>query len=146
MDHTGEVRLRPHHLLCLQGFQGYGYDDGLVAHLRKITDRLARDNPPVRIVSGADDVCACCSRLSPEGVCDGEAAIAQMDANALRVYGIAYGDAHPWRDWLSRVNAPGVRCVLREKVCAGCQWITVCLWYNPDETTATDNMTKKERD
>ena len=34
------IHLRPHHLLCTQGYSGKGYDENFVAHMNKVLPEL----------------------------------------------------------------------------------------------------------
>jgi hypothetical protein len=41
---SAPINIRVHHLLCMQGFQGYGYNDDFATHLKNIIERF-RKNP-----------------------------------------------------------------------------------------------------
>jgi len=61
------IRLRGHHLLCLQGFQGLGYDDRSVARLHELYGAIEADpSTPVEVVEGPDAMCEPCPHLSGE--------------------------------------------------------------------------------
>ena len=49
--------IRPHHMLCMQFFEGKGYSDGFVASMAAIKEKLEKEDPQVEIVEGTDDVC-----------------------------------------------------------------------------------------
>ena len=55
--------LRGHHLLCLQGFQGYGYDEDFVKNMREINRIRKLDDTAVSITNEADDICKACPNL-----------------------------------------------------------------------------------
>ena len=59
-----KLTLRGHHLLCLQGFQGYGYDDKFVKNMSYINNLRKSENTTVSITNKADDICRCCPNLS----------------------------------------------------------------------------------
>ena len=42
------IVLRPHHLLCTQGYSGHGYDDAFVEHMNDVVHQL-REVPGTRI-------------------------------------------------------------------------------------------------
>ena len=52
--------IRPHHMLCLQFFEGKGYSDEFITNMADIKNILDRENPYVEIVSGVDDLCVKC--------------------------------------------------------------------------------------
>ena len=43
------IHLRPHHLLCTQGYSGKGYDESFVAHMNEVVHEL-RNVPGTKIM------------------------------------------------------------------------------------------------
>ena len=118
----GDVKLRPHHLLCIQGFRGQGYSARFVANLARLIDRLQTDpDLQVRIVAGADDVCLACPHLSLGDCRCSDLNVDDLDRKISDQLGIAEGDAGTWPSFLN---------VLKQKVashqindfCTGCRW------------------------
>jgi len=55
------LKIRAHHLCCIQGFQGYGYSPIFVANLRVvISDIKAFPSRPLELISECDVVCESC--------------------------------------------------------------------------------------
>lgn len=50
------IRLRPHHLLCLQTYAGKGYTPAFTANYDLIAARLS-NGEDIEIVEGPDDIC-----------------------------------------------------------------------------------------
>ena len=50
------IRLRPHHLLCLQTYAGKGYTPAFTANYDLIAARLSQGEE-IEIVEGPDDIC-----------------------------------------------------------------------------------------
>jgi len=58
------MRLRPHHLLCTQGYSGKGYSDDFVQNMTAITNRLRNEaGIVINIVFSTDDICAKCPQM-----------------------------------------------------------------------------------
>ena len=84
------VRLRPHHLLCLQNFRGKGYSPAFVEKMTEASaclglspgDRSDRQSPgaAILLVQGADDLCKSCPNCI-EGQC-ASLKPARFDANS----------------------------------------------------------------
>ena len=55
------IRLRPHHLLCTQGYSGEGYNESFVAHMNEVVEQL-RNVPGTKITLtfSTDTLCSCC--------------------------------------------------------------------------------------
>ncbi len=60
-DLPSPIRIRAHHLLCLQGFQGFGYSEEFIAQMRRV-HRLLRMKPDtdIQVLIGADILCEHC--------------------------------------------------------------------------------------
>ena len=55
--------LRGHHLLCLQGFQGYGYDEDFIRNMDEINQIRKLGDTTIQITNEADDICKACPNL-----------------------------------------------------------------------------------
>ena len=74
------IRLRPHHLLCTQGYSGKGYDEKFVLNMTLITDRMRTDpDLKVQIVFSTDDICRFCPRKRGEGICANDKKVLSFD-------------------------------------------------------------------
>jgi hypothetical protein len=124
------VRLRPHHLNCLQGFTGHGYDEAFTARLRAIAEAVNADvAAPVTLVDGLDDVCAACPHATG-GACTapggGEEAVAAHDAAVLAALGLRAGDVTSFAAVKARLAGDPAA---RDRVlawCRDCRWIALC--------------------
>jgi hypothetical protein len=118
-------RFRGHHLICLQFFNGDGYDENFIKNLR---DTLSRaDGELVTVGWGADDICASCLYLR-DGKCgqsDGaDTVILQMDRKALELLGISIGKRVMW-DML-RGEMQNVFPQWFSFYCRECEWRDAC--------------------
>jgi hypothetical protein len=123
------VRLRGHHFICLQFFEGWGYSEEFVENLREVVGR-ATDRPAI-LVAGADDVCSSCDGLGRDGTCQdpqaGEIEVNRIDGIAWGVLGIAPGDLLSLADARERLVGDAVSAGRwRFDACDGCTWETTC--------------------
>ena len=67
------MKLRFHHLLCILGFRGLGYDEKFIKGMKRIVQKI-KENPHVEIelIRGCDDICAACP-FNIDGLCENEA-------------------------------------------------------------------------
>ncbi|HEX3014471.1 MAG TPA: DUF1284 domain-containing protein [Methanobacterium sp.] len=55
------MKIRAHHLLCMQGFQGYGYSEDFSKNMAEIIEILQNfPKHKIEIIAGTDVICAFC--------------------------------------------------------------------------------------
>lgn len=114
-----QVRLRPHHLLCLQNYQGKGYDEAFVRNMNGIVGRLSESPDTwVRLVSGGDDVCACCPNYTEQ--CRSEKKVLRFDRNARDMFDLEE-DLYRWEE-LCRIVRTDLTPEKMKQICGGCEW------------------------
>ncbi|NTW28811.1 MAG: DUF1284 domain-containing protein [Coriobacteriia bacterium] len=128
-DTAAPPRLRGHHLICLQFFRGEGYSEAFVANLADVVMRANAE--PALVVQGADDVCAACPGLGPDGTCRdpeaGETEVRRLDALALETLGLAEDDRVSLSQARKRLTGNPARIARwRAEACVGCAWESVC--------------------
>ncbi len=75
------MRIRPHHLLCLQTWVGRGYSEAFTENMNRIAAKLRKHPEEMVILSaGADDICAACPNLLADGRCRSEEKVRRFDA------------------------------------------------------------------
>ncbi len=135
-------RIRPHHLLCIQNYIGYGYSEEFTAHMDEICEELKGD-PKIVIHKGCDDVCTACphnsidhhnsngtedpkSAAGTEGACTSLDKVDRMDGMVLDICGLDYGDVISWNEVtaLARERIFGVGRF--DEICKECQWFETC--------------------
>lgn len=115
------VRLRGHHLLCLQGFRGYGYSETFTRELAAIVAALVADPETlVTVVAGPDAVCAHCP--APDNHHCRTRRTELRDQRVLSRLGWRVGDELPWSAVLRRL-AERVRPSDLDHLCRSCPWL-----------------------
>lgn len=121
--------LRGHHLLCLKGFQGYGYDGYFVENMIKVNSIRKDDTTIVSLTDEADDLCAHCPNLK-DGLCDNELhneTIRKMDNEVLK-------KLDPSKEYNSIELFNEIDEIFNSeesvsKICFNCLWHEKCLFY-----------------
>lgn len=127
------LRIRAHHLLCMQGFQGYGYSQNFVDNMTEIINNI-KSTPGllVEIISECDSVCLCCPH-NVGGVCskepDSREKIKKMDMEVLRRLDINEGAKIFAKDIFGLVNTKLKRISDAIEICGDCSWRAQCTWY-----------------
>jgi hypothetical protein len=122
-------RLRGHHFICLQFYGGEGYSPAFVENLVSVVERVGAS--AAVLVEGADDVCAACPNVAPDGTCvdpdTGEEQIRQIDALAREVLEVEVGARLSLEDARELLAAHAIGAGRwRFEACVGCQWEDIC--------------------
>jgi len=122
------IRIRAHHLLCLQGFQGYGYDQEFTIWMGKIIQTLKSDpSTKIEIVNDADDICTNCPNLI-EKQCVDHLKINKMDANVIGAISLEENQILTIKTALQIINME-LNSEAIKSVCEGCVWMDKCLFF-----------------
>ena len=121
--------LRGHHLLCLKGFQGYGYDDAFVENMTDINSKRKLSKTSVSIVNTPDDICMACPRLK-DGICENETQnrqIIDMDNEVMKK--IDTSKEHDAVELFNKIDEIFDTKDSVSEICLNCMWAEKCLFY-----------------
>lgn len=116
-------KMRPHHLLCANGFEGKGYSSAFVAGFAEIVAHLRRPGgaqTPLHIVQEADDICHPCPYRQGTG-CATQEKITRLDQAHGRALGLKAGHVLTWQEAQQRL-VERVSETVFEEICHGCEW------------------------
>lgn len=121
--------LRGHHLLCLKGFQGYGYDQDFVKNMTDINTKRKLDTTTIKLTNSSDDICKNCPKLE-SNLCENEnqnKRIVEMDNEVLRNLNVSkeYNAVELFKKVDSIFNTKESV----SKICSNCMWHEKCLFY-----------------
>ena len=99
------IYLRPHHLLCTQGYSGKGYSEGFVSHMNEVVDEL-RNKPGTKITLtfSTDTLCSCCPHKEGEDLCDTQ--------------------EYSYQELIREIDAKMTEEMLAD-ICEGCGWFPI---------------------
>ncbi|WP_462316431.1 DUF1284 domain-containing protein [Methanobrevibacter sp.] len=124
-----KLNLRGHHLLCLKGFQGYGYDEDFIKNMTLINSKRKLPQTTVSICDCPDDICSSCPNLI-DGICENEIQnerIVSMDREVLKKLDITkeYGSIELFNE-MDEIFATEESV---SEICFNCKWSEKCLFY-----------------
>ncbi|MEJ8737996.1 DUF1284 domain-containing protein [Erysipelotrichaceae bacterium HCN-30851] len=120
------MKLRPHHILCIQKFIGKGYNEDFTLHMNAIVSKLI-DNPKVQITitHGCDDICERCPNNINE-LCTSFDKVARLDTSVLMICNFDYGQTVSWIKLANKAR----RCIFEtnrfNNICHECEWNEIC--------------------
>ena len=121
--------LRGHHLLCLKGFQGYGYDEYFTKNLIRINDLRKSENTTIQITNSPDDICRACPNLK-NNLCKTEnhnARIVDMDGEVLKK--IDSSKEYDAIELFEKIDEIFNTQESVSEICFNCMWLEKCLFY-----------------
>ncbi len=129
-----DIKLRPHHLLCTQGYSGKGYSDDFVSNMDKVTERLRNDrNVKVEIVFSTDSLCNDCPSKVSDGICKSDSKVIGFDKGIIDVLDLDE-DIYSYQELISRLDeylSSGVDDERLKAICGDCEWYPVSdCWMN----------------
>ena len=120
-----KYKIRPHHLMCILGFRGLGYNENFTINMTNIVKDL-RSNPNAIIIVSpeADDICVTCPHNN-KGICvkkpNSEEIVQNLDSEYIKLIQIplrvpiSINDA--WKNIVSSVSLETM-----ENICKECEW------------------------
>jgi len=118
------MKLRPHHLLCTQGFSGRGYNDDFVENMTAITTLLRSDaDVVVEIVFSTDDICSKCPRMIGDDLCKSNDKVKLIDNKVVACFGIEE-KSYIYKDIVHEINARMTSEIMND-VCGDCEWYPI---------------------
>lgn len=118
------IELRPHHLLCTQGYSGKGYDSDFVIHMNEVVDKLRNvEGTRVKITCYTDTLCSCCPNKLGENLCDTQQKVAGFDRKTMECFGIEEKE-YVYQDIVTEIKAKATEEMLAY-ICKDCSWFPI---------------------
>ena len=124
-----KLTIRGHHLLCLKGFQGYGYDESFTKNMAEINKIRKNKSTTISLTNTPDDICSCCPNLK-DGLCKNKSEnkkIVQMDNEVLK-----HADSnfeYNSVELFKKIDEIFNDCKSISRICLNCIWHEKCLFY-----------------
>lgn len=118
------LKLRPHHLMCTQGYSGKGYDDRFVSKMNEITSALRSDgNTKFNLIFGADDICSCCPRMQDNGVCMDIEKVQSLDEKMIRYFNLKEQE-YIYSEIIAEIKNT-ITGDMMDDICSCCEWYSI---------------------
>lgn len=116
--------LRPHHLLCTQGYSGKGYDEAFVQHMNQVVAYLRNDpEARIRLTFSTDAICSACPRRLGEDLCRDQKKVKAFDSRLTEAFGLQER-VYRYRELVQSIDANMTETMLCH-ICEGCGWYPV---------------------
>lgn len=112
------IYLRPHHIMCILQFQGYGYDEKFVANMKNVIDRIEKEK--IVIKHSFDDICSCCPNNADDR-CLADDDIDLLDQNVIRALDLTLNEPIYFKDLKPYLKKKLTKDVFLN-ICGSCSW------------------------
>jgi hypothetical protein len=132
--YSDPIRIRAHHLLCIQGFQGYGYSLDFVTHMdRVISFFKSKPYYSLEIVINTDEICSQC----PHNICGkcekgSQDEIDKVDMLVVKNASLDLKHIYTVREAFSTINE-NLNYDHLVNICSECNWKNKCLFFPEKE-------------
>lgn len=117
------IKLRPHHLLCTQGYSGKGYDLNFVSNMNRIVKEIREDGANVELVFSTDDICGSCPNMLGVNKCITNEKVVTIDKKAVDYFDLKEG-IYNYSE-IVRFIKDNVTTEILKDICTGCEWYAV---------------------
>lgn len=129
------MKIRAHHLLCIQGFHGHGYNKEFTVNMSEIIEDLKLyPAQNVQLTADCDIICAYCPHNKSD-ICtqspDSMERIRLMDLEVLETIGLHVNTIIKAHDVFQLINKK-FKSTDVCKICAKCRWKNECLFFNQE--------------
>ena len=117
-------KVRPHHGLCIQFFEGKGYSDTFTLHMGEVIRRLD-ENTVIELAAARDEICSCCPNDEEAG-CRTSEKVKRYDNKVLELTQTKEGERIFWQEFVQKVKANIIDAGRMQEVCGDCGWAGIC--------------------
>ncbi|MDP4143535.1 MAG: DUF1284 domain-containing protein [Bacillota bacterium] len=115
------ITLRPHHIMCFQGYEGKGYNQDFISNMDKIYIQLKeKTNSKINIVFSTDDVCAKCPNKLSENSCNTNEKVMTIDSKVIHYLNLAE-KIYTYNE-LIRMLRSNINEKIMDDICGHCGW------------------------
>lgn len=132
--------LRAHHIFCIQGFRGKGYNQEFISNMKTIVQNINNgQDTVVKVVNSPDYICLSCPnnvgqseirKFEPDkiyedrGFCENEIYIRNLDNAVLDILNIHANSIYSYKELLYKIK-DNLTAQKFENICGECKWYSL---------------------
>jgi|GEM_PF-33188 len=120
MNNERPIKLRPHHLLCLQGFSGKGYSDDFIENMTAIKEVLSDKNSIINLVFSNDDICFKCPHLLTNNLCATGSGVKIKDDKIIKYFSLVQKQ-YNYHELITQIKEKITPSIMAD-ICNECTW------------------------
>lgn len=115
------MRLRPHHLLCTQGYIGKGYNDSFVKNMDAITLQFRNEeSTSFELVFSTDSLCEHCPNKFGRNLCKDNDKVNEIDQKVITYFNLKE-QTYVYQDLIREINEK-MTAEMMNDICGKCEW------------------------
>lgn len=116
-----KMKIRGHHLLCMQLFKGEGYNDKFTEGMKSVIQKTRASGTEVEIITKADVICKNCPNCIGENQCRlGTKDVDAKDKNVIEVLSLQ-GKTYSYNE-LRELLRKKMDEATFDRICGTCRW------------------------
>lgn len=118
------MRLRPHHLLCTQGYSGKGYNDEFIKNMDDITNIIRKNkNTIINLIFSTDDICKCCPNMISEDLCITNEKVKSIDNKIIKYFSLEEKE-YIYNEIVDFIKN-NITEEIMDDICCECEWYPI---------------------
>lgn len=118
------MKLRPHHLMCTQGYSGKGYDDDFVNNMDIVTNELRNNkNCTIELVFSTDDICKYCPNMIDINLCKTNTKVNSIDKKVVEYFNLEE-KSYNYNDIVNYIKN-NITTDIMDDICKECNWYSM---------------------
>lgn len=118
------MELRPHHLLCTQGYSGKGYNQEFVHHMTAVVKELREnDTLEINLVFSTDELCSHCPHKQGEDQCKTNEKVKQLDQKVITYFGLEE-KPYIYQEIVREIKQKMTQEMMND-ICGACSWYEI---------------------
>ena len=113
------IKLRPHHLLCTQGYSGKGYSREFVENMTEIVKSIKNEKVQVQLIFSEDDICSKCPNLSENNICKSDT-VNIIDNKVIKYFELEE-KIYEYESLIRYIKSHITKEIM-DDICGNCEW------------------------
>ncbi|CAH2212545.1 DUF1284 domain-containing protein [Tepidibacter aestuarii] len=116
------MKLRAHHIFCIQGYIGKGYDEDFTHNMDKIVKHL-KSNPKAKITitDSIDCICSKCPNNINNSNCQTQDKVTALDSKVIDLLNLEKDKTYTYNELLE-ILKNNLSIEKFSRICSSCQW------------------------
>lgn len=118
------MKLRPHHLLCTQGYSGKGYSKDFVKNMDIITDEIRNNkNSKINLIFSTDDICKSCPEKLGTDLCSSNEKVKTIDKKVVKYFNLEEKE-YNYNNIVNYIKENMTEDIM-DDICKSCEWYSI---------------------